>query len=277
MNTQLEFPKGKPRGRRDEDRPNRRRRDETFVRVTERPGRAAPEKPPSRLPKKAPGRDLRMQYHTTMEIAFVLALLVVLGLVHAPLRFEDAFEYTVDAQEIVQMEEVTQTKQIEQPPPPPRPPIPVEVPNDAILDFDEELDLDAALDIDAPLAALPPPPSIEAPRDEPVKEVEAEIFVVVEEMPELIGGVAGLAAQIRYPEVALRAGVEGRVIVQFVIDEQGRPSDFVVIRGQGAGLDEEAIRVLQLAKFKPGKQRGKAVKVRMTMPVTFRLREARKS
>jgi protein TonB len=84
-----------------------------------------------------------------------------------------------------------------------------------------------------------------------------------------------LTANIRYPDVARLAGLEGRVIVQFIIDEKGRVSNPMVIRGQGGGLDEEALRVVREARFKPGKQRGKPVKVRMSIPINFRLREVR--
>src|SRR5690606_38880067 len=143
-------------------------------------------------------------------------------------------------QEIVQMEEITQTKQEIKPPPPPRPPVPVEVPDDEILE-DDELELDASLDIDEPLSNLPPPPP---PPAEEEPEPEPEIFVIVEEMPELIGGLGDLQRKVQYPEIAKKAGVEGRVILQFTVDEQGNVVDPVVIKGRGAGLDQEALRVI---------------------------------
>ena len=76
----------------------------------------------------------------------------------------------------------------------------------------------------------------------------------------------------KYPEIAKKAGVEGRVYLQFVVDEQGNVHDPIVTRGIGAGCDEEAIRAIREAKFKPGKQRGKAVKVKMSLPITFKLK-----
>ena len=164
------------------------------------------------------------------------------------------------------MEEIIQTEQIEKPPPPPRPPVPVEVPNDEILE-DDELDLDVFLDIEE-VADLPPPPPPAAVEEEP----EPEIFMLVEEMPDLIGGLAGLQKSIQYPEIAKKAGVEGKVFLQFVVDENGNVVDPIVTRGIGAGCDEAAIAAILKAKFKPGKQRGKAVKVKMSLPVTFRLR-----
>ncbi len=98
-----------------------------------------------------------------------------------------------------------------------------------------------------------------------------EVFVVVEEMPELIGGYNALYDCIRYPETARKAGVEGRVIIQFVVDESGNVTNPKVLRGVGAGLDEEALRCVQQLKFKPGRQRGRPVRVRFTIPIVFKL------
>lgn len=225
------------------------------------------------VPKKAPGAGWHGHHLILLEGSLVLALLVLIGLLHAPMQFERAFVIPVSEQEIVEMEEITQTKQLEQPPPPPRPPVPVEVPNDAVLDAEVELNLDATLDINEPLADLPPPPPPPEEAEEATEAEDVEIFVAVEQMPELIGGMQGITARLQYPEVARLAGVEGRVIIQFVIDEEGRVRDAVVIQGQGAGLDEEALRVVRTARFKPGRQRGKPVKVRMSIPITFHLRD----
>jgi len=98
-----------------------------------------------------------------------------------------------------------------------------------------------------------------------------DVFVIVEDMPELIGGLAAVQNNIRYPEIARKAGVEGRVFVTFVVDEQGNVVNPRVKRGLGAGLDEEAIRLISQAKFTPGTQRGHPVPVRMELPITFRI------
>ena len=100
---------------------------------------------------------------------------------------------------------------------------------------------------------------------------DAEIFLVVEDMPWPVGGMAGIQQRINYPDIARRAGVEGRVIVQFVVGENGNVHDPSIVRGIGAGTDEEAIRVIRGTEFTPGRQRGRAVPVRMSWPVTFRL------
>ncbi len=98
-----------------------------------------------------------------------------------------------------------------------------------------------------------------------------DVFVVVEEMPELIGGQVGIQSKVEYPEAAIRAGIEGRVTVQFVVDTNGNVVNPKIIRGIGGGCDEEALRVVSQAKFTPGTQRGKSVDVQMSMPVLFKL------
>ena len=109
------------------------------------------------------------------------------------------------------------------------------------------------------------------------KEVKDEpIFQVVEEMPEFPGGLAEamkfLAKNINYPVAAQQAKIEGRVIVQFVVEKDGSVSDVKVMRGVNSELDAEAIRVVSMMpKWIPGKQRGKAVAVKYTMPIIFRL------
>ncbi len=216
--------------------------------------------------RKNPKADLRRTYGIFVEIGMVVSLLLLILAFRANIQRAGDMEIQSVEQEVVQMEEILQTKQIVKPPPPPRPPVPVEVPNDEIID-DDDLDLDASLDIDEPLANLPPPP----PPEEEEEEPEPEIFVVVEEMPELIGGLGEIQKKIRYPEMARKAGVEGRVILQFIVDENGNVTEPAVVRGIGAGCDREALRVVRQAKFKPGRQRGKAVKVKMSLPITFKL------
>lgn len=210
--------------------------------------------------------NLKNKYTLYMEAGLIVTLGILIVAFRADWSNKSDFEIVLPEQEQITMEEIQQTQQIEQPPPPPKPPVPVEVPNDEILE-DDILDLDASLDLDAPAAALPPPPP--PPEEE---EEEPEIFVIVEQMPEPIGGIAAIQAEVKYPEIARKAGVEGRVFLQFVVNEQGNVQDVVVSRGIGAGCDEEAIRAVEQAKFTPGKQRGKPVKVRMSLPITFKLK-----
>ncbi len=216
--------------------------------------------------RKTDKADLRKRYPLFVQSGLLIALVLLIVAFRLDLRVNETFEVNLSDQEVVQMEEMVQTQQVEKPPPPPRPPVPVEVPNDEVLE-DDVLDLDMTLDIDV-VPDLPPPP----PPKQDVVEEEPEIFVIVEQSPELIGGLPGLQKKIKYPEIAKKAGVEGRVFLQFVVDEQGNVHDPIVTRGIGAGCDEEAIKAILQAKFKPGKQRGKAVKVKMSLPITFRLK-----
>jgi TonB family protein len=100
---------------------------------------------------------------------------------------------------------------------------------------------------------------------------EEDFFVVVEQMPELQGGMAALQAKVEYPQMARRAGIEGRVTIQFIVDEQGNVEDPKVVRGIGGGADEEALRVLREAQFTPGMQRGRPVRVQYALSINFKL------
>lgn len=99
-----------------------------------------------------------------------------------------------------------------------------------------------------------------------------DFFVAVEDHPELIGGLQALQAQIDYPERARRAGIEGQVIVQFIVNENGNVEDTEVIRGVHPLLDEAAMEgIRRHAEFRPGKQRGQPVRVQFSLPIVFRL------
>lgn len=97
------------------------------------------------------------------------------------------------------------------------------------------------------------------------------VFVVVEKVPELIGGFESLLAKLSYPKRALDNKVEGRVVVQFVVDKNGDVQNPKIIRGIGYGCDEEALRVVKKAKFSPGIEHGKPVNVQFSLPIVFRL------
>jgi protein TonB len=96
-------------------------------------------------------------------------------------------------------------------------------------------------------------------------------FVAVEEMPEPIGGIAAIQKNIKYPEIAKRAGIEGRVYIQAFIDENGNVTRANVLKGIGAGCDEAAMNAIKKVKFIPGRQRGIPVKVQVSVPVIFKL------
>ena len=102
--------------------------------------------------------------------------------------------------------------------------------------------------------------------------VGAVPFDVVDEMPELIGGLRGMQRKIYYPEEARKARIQGVVIIQFIVDENGDVRDAYAVQGIGGGCDEEALRVVREARFRPGKQEGKPVKVKLSLPITFKLK-----
>ncbi len=215
------------------------------------------------IERKKPEADLKNYYTVFLQVGLLLTLLICIGVVKLDWVSEAPEVIVLDEQEIVEMEEIIQTRQIETPPPPPRQPVPVEVPNDQIIEDVTidigELDLGGSLDMPPP----PPPPAEEEP--------EEDFFVVVEQMPELIGGLGELQSKIRYPEMARRAGIEGRVHIQFIVNERGEVENPVVVRGIGGGADEEALRVVSQAKFTPGMQRGRPVRVQYSLPIFFRL------
>ncbi|MDR9419050.1 energy transducer TonB [Gracilimonas sp.] len=213
--------------------------------------------------------DLKKGYLIRLEIGFILSLLIFISASKMNIYTSgDDESIVIDRQEEVFIEEIVQTKQELKAPPPPRPKIPVEVPNDEILD-DEFIDLDSELDLEETFMELPPPPP---PSNE--EEPEQEVFVIVEQMPELIGGIASLNKHITYPEMARKAGIEGRVIVQFIIDKEGNVNDPEVVRGIGGGCDEAALEAVKKIKFVPGMQRGRPVLVKYSMPINFTLKES---
>ncbi len=215
--------------------------------------------------RKKPEANLKNYYTILLESGLILALLIITVLVRINLTASDTEVIILDEQEAIEMEEIVQTRQIEQPPPPPRPPVPVAVPDDYIIE-DVDIMIDAEIDFGSHLA-VPPPPQQEE------EEEEEDFFVVVEQMPELIGGLQSIQSEIRYPERALRSNIQGRVYVQFIVNERGEVENPEVIRGIGGGCDEEAIRVVKNAQFQPGMQRGRPVRVQFYIPVIFRITE----
>ncbi len=216
--------------------------------------------------ERRPEVDLRKYYTIFFQVGLIITLMVFIGLTRISITSSERAEFIIAEQEIVEMEEIIQTKQQPPVPPPPRPPVPVAVPNDVIIE-DIDINIDAELDFMSD-GHLPPPQ--QAREEEP--EEEEDFFVVVEHMPELIGGLASLQEKVRYPELAVRANIQGRVVVQFIINERGEVENPQVVRGIGGGCDEEAVRVVKQARFTPGMQRGRPVRVQYSVPVTFVIR-----
>ncbi|MBY0435357.1 MAG: energy transducer TonB [Cyclobacteriaceae bacterium] len=158
-------------------------------------------------------------------------------------------------------------------PPPPAPtvqqPQVVEVPDEEEIKEDIKVNLDVEVTEDTKVE------EIVVQAEEPKEETD-EIFTVVEESAAPKGGMQAfykyVGEKIKYPAQARRMGIEGRVFVEFVIQKDGSLSDVRAIKGIGAGCDEEAVRIVQSAPaWTPGKQRGKPVKQRYTLPIIFKL------
>lgn len=213
--------------------------------------------------RKNPKADLRRMYKRVFEISLIISLIV---LIVAFKFFPDISSKGValeGPQELFTVEDIEQTRQENRPPPPPKPPIPIEAPSEDVL---EDIEISSTeIDFDAEIEAPPPP------KEEKKIEEEPTYFVAVEEMPEPVGGIQAIQSKIKYPEIAKRAGVEGKVYVLAFVDETGTVTDAKIIKGLGAGCDEEALNAVKQTKFKPGKQRGKPVKVQVSIPILFKL------
>jgi protein TonB len=172
--------------------------------------------------------------------------------------------------QLIEEEEQAQTKEqvFKQilPTPPPELPMPIETPvtefagNNSVEDVIEQKDITKVDE----QPALPP-------KEETKIEEETVYFVAVEEMPEPIGGLKSIQEKIVYPEIALRARVEGKVFVKAFVDETGKVASAEIVKGIGAGCDEAAIDAVLQTKFSPGKQRGRPIKVQVTIPIVFKL------
>jgi periplasmic protein TonB len=160
----------------------------------------------------------------------------------------------------------------EQPPPPPPPveqPIIEEIPDE--VEIEEKIEVNFDVDVKEETVIK----EVEI-SDAPVEEKADEIFDVVENPPMPQGGMEGwnqyLQKNLKYPTQARRMGIEGTVYVVFVVNTDGSIQDVDVLRGIGGGCDEEAIRVVRNApKWTPGKQRGRPVRVKMRLPIRFKL------
>jgi len=174
----------------------------------------------------------------------------------------------------VEEEIIPITREMEVKPPPPPPPKVVEVLNivDDDVKIDDELEIEDSEADDKTLIDVAP---VVAAKEEEEEET-AEVFFIVEDMPEFPGGEMALRAyianQIKYPVIAQENGIQGKVYVTFVVGKDGSVSNATIARGVDASLDKEALRVVNtLPKWKPGKQRGKPVNVSYTVPINFQL------
>jgi protein TonB len=205
---------------------------------------------------------------------FSIGLLVTMSLVLTAFewkQYEESIAETIERRTDV-FEETIEVPPTDIPPPPPpsvQAPVIVEVPDEEEIEEDIQVNLDIEVSQDTKVE------EIVVKAEEPKEEVD-EIFTIVEESAAPKGGMAAfykyVGDKMKYPPQARRMGIDGKVFVEFVINKDGSISDVKAVKGIGAGCDEEAVRVVQSApQWTPGKQRGKPVKQRMVLPITFKL------
>ena len=199
--------------------------------------------------------SLKYSYPVIVRItSFVGITLLILTFLVFP-RVVNRVELDEEVQIIIEQIDIPQTEQFDRPPPPARPSVPVESESEDIAD-DVTLDEFNLDDFDA-WDAPPPPP--EGPR---VK------FIPYDDPPIPLSPIRP-----KYPEIAQEAGIEGTVVVQVFVDEKGRVKDTVILKGiPNTGLDEAATTAIRKVRFRPAKQRERAVGVWISIPVNFRLK-----
>ncbi len=220
--------------------------------------------------KKSPKADLENKKRVFMQIGLV----VVLALVFAAFEWSttdvssDQFEMVEDVEAEEEIVPITRQEEVKPPPPPPPPQV-----TDVLNIVDDDVELEEELDIEDTEIDEDTEVEFEVALEEEETD-DAPVFFIVEEMPQFPGGDTELrkfiAQSVKYPVIAQENGIQGRVYVQFVVSTTGAVEQVKVARGVDPNLDKEAIRVVQsMPKWKPGKQRGKAVKVSYTVPINF--------
>ncbi len=220
--------------------------------------------------KKNPKADLSRTTGLFLNVGLVVSLLLVI-LAFENKIYDDGSLVNLNAAS-EDFEDLMDVPQTEQPPPPPpkkvQPEI-IEVPDEEEIEDEIEIDLDVEMTEETVIEEV-------VFDDAPEEEDVDEIFTIVEDQPTPIGGISAfyqyVQKKMKYPAQARRMGIEGKVFVQFVVDKDGSITEVKAVKGIGAGCDEEAVRVIKGSpKWKPGKQRGRSVKVRMILPITFKL------
>lgn len=226
--------------------------------------------------KKTPKASLENKRALFIEIGLIVALAVVY--IAFNWTSKDVQVSTLEAEnQVVQEEEIIPITQETPPPPPEAPKIPVLSDQIDIVDDEIEVDNDFLSLEDSDDMGVEIMDYVENVQEEVVEE-EAIPFQLVEEKPSFMGGDANqfsvwVNKRLVYPEIAKENGVQGRVTLQFTVEKDGSVTKVKVLRGVDPSLDKEAVRVVSMSpKWKPGKQRDRAVPVTYTFPVYFQLR-----
>ncbi|MDD2329923.1 MAG: energy transducer TonB [Bacteroidales bacterium] len=227
--------------------------------------------------KKSPKANLENKRVLFIEIGLIFALLVVLAAFEYKTYDKDVSMLTSDIQQVIEEEQIPIT--METPPPPPEMPK-APVLSDAIEIVDDDITIEEDIFIeteDDASFAVEIRDYIEYSEEEDVEEEEIPL-AIVEEKPSFMGGdentfTKWVFERIVYPEVAKENGVQGRVVLSFIVDADGYVKNVTVLRGVDPSIDKEAVRVVSSSpRWKPGRQRDKAVRVRYNFPLNFQLR-----
>ncbi len=198
---------------------------------------------------------LNFIYPVVVRITGLAGILILISTFLIFPRSTNVMDLDDDIQIIIEQIDIPQTEQFDKPPPPARPSVPVESESEDIADDVtlDEFNLDEFDAWDAP----PPPP--EGPR---VK------FIPYDDPPVPLRPIRP-----KYPEIAQEAGIEGTVVVQVFVDDRGRVKETIILKGiPNTGLDEAAADAIRNVRFRPAKQRERAVGVWISIPVNFRLK-----
>jgi len=226
--------------------------------------------------KKSEKANLENKKLLFLEIGLVVSLLIVF-IAFEWTQKETKVSMLEDTTEVVLEEEIIPITQETPPPPPAAPKIPILSDQIDIVDDEIELEDDMFMNLEDD-ASLGVEIMDYVEVEEEVVEEEAIPFQLVEEKPSFQGGDANqfskwVNQRLVYPEIAQENGVQGRVTLQFTVEKDGSVTKVKVLRGVDPSLDKEAVRVVSMSpKWKPGKQRDRAVPVTYTFPVIFQLR-----
>jgi len=214
--------------------------------------------------RQNPEVSLKLRYPLILRVGLVftlLAMILLFALIPKPGegdRVQKEIRIEIETIDIPVIEQ-----QMEAAKPPSRPSIPIEVENDDLLDdvtIDMNTDISSYEAWDAP---PPPPEEDDGPRVR---------FIPYDEAPDPIGGFAAIQRNVVYPEIAQEAGIEGTIVVQAFVNEFGKVTECIILKGvPNTGLDEAAITAIKKTKFKPAKQRDRNVGVYISIPVIFKL------
>ena len=203
---------------------------------------------------KNPRVDLRGQYKGVFEKALILSLAIHLFIFLTYTEVEVKPYETIAKQVVVEVQDIPETQQLKKLPPPPRPSVPIESESE---DLPEDVTIETT-DLRVDVAPPPPPPPM------------ADEFVAYDTPPKLIRLVKP-----KYPDIARKAGIEGMVILKILVDVDGKVIDARVLKPLGnVGCDEAAVKAAKKCLFEPALQRDKPVKVWVSYPVRFILKDA---